>query len=1104
MPKFKIALAARFNASANLVRLLAGLFLLLLLGGVNFSIAQALPAPDTTAISGNKPFAGFNAARRMNSTRVYHTSTVLPDGQVLIAGGWNVNYQVLRSFEIYNPASNIWTQPEVLMNKPRRFHSAALLPDGRVLVAGSLEEAMAGQPQTAETYNGSSWVLTGAFQEMNTIPRLLTLADKRVLAYSPSLIELFNHSNNTWQVIGRTPRNCTTATALQDGRVMFTCDAGIVGFLVDTSFIFNPNTGVWTSGGTGEIPRTPDPKTILLKDGRVLYVPDGQNYNGIVRIYNPATLTWLEISGSYSYASVTLGMLPDGKVIISGHETSPDTEIFDPTTNQLSRGAHFNQPMHRATSSLLTNGRLLYCGGYSNYWINSYCELYIAEKVSATAIGVRATWNYSYVGQPITLTAVVTSTGGAAPGEVTFKRNGTYLGRANLLNGVATLPVSGSPLGQNTFTAEYAGSQFFTASVSQAYLHTVKQPNVTVTLDMSEAATVWAGFTTIKVNVTSPDFTPEQFHGRGTITIQSGSQFYPLQQSSTYLNERNGYIVLPAGTHQLIAHYSGYVSDWFFEPYNIPPGSSAPLNFVLQKRTLATDVIVQSYDAYGARLEYNYGREAYATHYFPLLNYQLFGTLILREGNKELARQNLTPDEYISPRAFPLDLDAGTHEMRVEYTGDINHFPALSNIVTAVVRPLPSYTTLTVPRSTFTYGEYLSLATGITATYRTPGGNANIKAGSNLLASVPLQQGRAEFSTKNLEPGTHQLTVEYPGSTNYLGSTSQSVQVTVNKAATHVFVQAQVNPVLAGQAVTLTGYAKIRQFGNAPLSGTISFFRNGSLLGSANVDNTGFATLSNVTPLAGSQQITATYIGNNLYENSTANGFTLQSVDDLCSGLIVNSNADATTCGSLLYALKMAEQKPAGSPTVQISFAPGTVFTLTQPLSLVHNPNGVTLEIDGGCTTLGGRGEPQTRLVSDPNTPITTGLTVGNNVVVRGLALSGFSEAGLVVTGSNSLLTCNVIGVPDGGAANGEGIIIEGNANRLGLPDQPATGNLIAGNSGTGLRVRRGSFGTTLHYTWLGLNKTGTGILPNGKTLTVEPAANIKMGMGNRLVAALV
>ena len=81
---------------------------------------------------------------RMNTVRAAHTSTVLEDGQVLIAGGYTLAAD--NSAELFDPATETFLITDS-MAKPRYLHTATRLQDGRVLIAGGAEQ------KTAEIYD---------------------------------------------------------------------------------------------------------------------------------------------------------------------------------------------------------------------------------------------------------------------------------------------------------------------------------------------------------------------------------------------------------------------------------------------------------------------------------------------------------------------------------------------------------------------------------------------------------------------------------------------------------------------------------------------------------------------------------------------------------------------------------------------------------------------------------------------------------------------------------------------------------------------------------------------------------------------------------------
>jgi len=67
--------------------------------------------------------------------RYLETATLLNNGQVLMAGGWNAAYQVLASTESYDPGSGTFTVTASL-GTGRQGHAAALLNNGTVLISG--------------------------------------------------------------------------------------------------------------------------------------------------------------------------------------------------------------------------------------------------------------------------------------------------------------------------------------------------------------------------------------------------------------------------------------------------------------------------------------------------------------------------------------------------------------------------------------------------------------------------------------------------------------------------------------------------------------------------------------------------------------------------------------------------------------------------------------------------------------------------------------------------------------------------------------------------------------------------------------------------------
>jgi WD40 repeat protein len=122
----------------------------------------------------------WTATGSLSIARRRSTATLLPNGKVLVAGGddgtTELGTTVLSSAELYDPASGIWTPTGSLITA-RRHHIAALLPNGKVLIAGG--------------YDGSNNILSSSelYVGPPTAPALLNIATRmRVLTGDRVLI----------------------------------------------------------------------------------------------------------------------------------------------------------------------------------------------------------------------------------------------------------------------------------------------------------------------------------------------------------------------------------------------------------------------------------------------------------------------------------------------------------------------------------------------------------------------------------------------------------------------------------------------------------------------------------------------------------------------------------------------------------------------------------------------------------------------------------------------------------------------------------------------------------------------------------------------------
>lgn len=119
------------------------------------NVFSAFPLNDAELFN---PTAGnFTATGSMTQFRYDHTATLLNNGEVLLAGGFN-GYPV-QDAELFDPTTGSFSQTGS-MSTPRADHTATLLNDGTVLVAGSFSYNAPGSFSSAEVFDSTTTQFT--------------------------------------------------------------------------------------------------------------------------------------------------------------------------------------------------------------------------------------------------------------------------------------------------------------------------------------------------------------------------------------------------------------------------------------------------------------------------------------------------------------------------------------------------------------------------------------------------------------------------------------------------------------------------------------------------------------------------------------------------------------------------------------------------------------------------------------------------------------------------------------------------------------------------------------------------------------------------------
>lgn len=127
-------------------------------GGAATASASASPLGATNTASLYDPDTGtWTATGSMTAKHARHSATLLPNGQVLVAGGVDSANAISASADIYDSATGTWAATGPL-NSARFLHTATLLPNGKVMIAGGLSGSTA--ISATELYDSTDWTAT--------------------------------------------------------------------------------------------------------------------------------------------------------------------------------------------------------------------------------------------------------------------------------------------------------------------------------------------------------------------------------------------------------------------------------------------------------------------------------------------------------------------------------------------------------------------------------------------------------------------------------------------------------------------------------------------------------------------------------------------------------------------------------------------------------------------------------------------------------------------------------------------------------------------------------------------------------------------------------
>jgi hypothetical protein len=136
--------------------------------------------------------------------------------------------------------------------------------------------------------------------------------------------------------------------------------------------------------------------------------------------------------------------------------------------------------------------------------------------------------------------------------------------------------------------------------------------------------------------------------------------------------------------------------------------------------------------------------------------------------------------------------------------------------------------------------------------------------GATSIGTGSVSSGAATFTMASLSGGSHSITAQYGGNSNYNAATSSAVTEVVDRTPVTVSIISTENPSIYWDMVTFT--FTFTGSGSAIPTGTATITEDGNALTTVTLDGTGKATYSTSATTAGSHNIKAAYNGDDNYQ----------------------------------------------------------------------------------------------------------------------------------------------------------------------------------------------------------------------------------------------
>jgi len=552
-----------------------------------------------------------------------------------------------------------------------------------------------------------------------------------------------------------------------------------------------------------------------------------------------------------------------------------------------------------------------YSGNADSAASTSALTPYTVAKAN-TSTSVTSSLNPSVSGQAVTFTATVSALApgaGTPTGLVTFLVNGSSIGTGALSAGVATLITPNVPVGSQTITTTYSGSNSFNGSAGSltGNPQVVNPANTTLSLTSSVNPSVFGQRITFSANVSvvapgggGPSSGTVTFFDNGTMigsgALGDGPAIFSIS-------------TLAVGNHPITATFGGNAS------FNGSTGTLTGTPQVVNKANTTTVLTTSASPS-------TFGQSATLTATIsPQFGGSPSGTVTFKSGTTVIG----SPVAVSGGTAVLITtaLLGGTQNLTAVYSGDTNFTTSTSAPVSFTVNTATSTTLLTTSASPSTFGASVTLtATVSSAAAGTLTGTVTFKSGTTVIGSpVAVSGGTAVLITTALPGGTQNLTAVYSGDTNFTTSTSAPVSFTVNPATSTIVLTTSASPSTFGASVTLTATVSSAVTGTS--TGTVTFKSGTTVIGSPVAVSGGTAALVTTALPTGTQSLTAVYSGDADFATSTSAPVSF-TVNPATSTTVLTTSASPSAFGASVTLTATVSSTAAGTLTGTVTFKSGS------------------------------------------------------------------------------------------------------------------------------------------------------------------------------------